>query len=50
MEVAAGLARGRNSAKRYGADPEEVGCFFITPCAAKVTAIRKPIGHTPDAA
>ncbi len=45
MEVAAGLAR-QEFCKRYGADPEEVGCFFITPCAAKVTAIRKPIGHT----
>ena len=24
---------------------DEIGCFFITPCPAKVTAIRRPIGH-----
>ena len=28
---------------------EEVGCFFITPCAAKMTAIRNPIGHETSA-
>ena len=44
MEVAATVAR-REFCEKTGASPEEVGCFFITPCAAKVTAIRKPIGH-----
>ena len=29
--------------------PEDVGCFFITPCPAKVTAIRNPIGHETSA-
>ena len=28
----------------------DVGCFFITPCAAKATAIRSPIGHGKSAA
>ncbi len=44
MEVAAMVAK-REFCQRTGAKPEEVGCFFITPCAAKVTAIRSPIGH-----
>ena len=44
MEVAAGLAR-QEFCKRYGADPEEVGCFFITPCAAKMTAVKSPVGQ-----
>ena len=26
-----------------------MGCFFITPCPAKVTAIRNPIGHDTSA-
>lgn len=42
MEVAAMVARSE-FCKRNGVDPEEVGCFFITPCAAKVTAIRNPL-------
>lgn len=48
MEMAATIAR-REFCERIGADPEDVGCFFITPCAAKVTAIRKPIGHKKSA-
>lgn len=44
MEVAAAEAR-MSFAKRNGVDPKDVGCFFITPCAAKMSAIRYPIGH-----
>jgi Fe-S-cluster-containing hydrogenase component 2/uncharacterized membrane protein len=48
MELAAIMAR-REFCKIRGVKPEEVGCFFITPCAAKVTAIRSPIGHEKSA-
>ena len=44
MELAAIEAR-REFCEKTGVDPKEVGCFFITPCAAKMTAIRSPIGH-----
>ena len=43
MEVAAIEARRRFCAER-GVANEDVGCFFITPCAAKMTAIRNPSG------
>lgn len=39
----------REFCRAHDAKPEEVGCFFITPCAAKVTAIRNPIGHETSA-
>lgn len=48
MEVAATIAR-KEFCEQHGVSPEDVGCFFITPCAAKVTAIRKPIGHEKSA-
>ena len=48
MEVAATIAR-REFCEKNNVAPEEVGCFFITPCAAKVTAIRKPLGHVKSA-
>ena len=44
MEVAAQMAR-RDYAKKHGVKPEDIGVFFITPCPAKMTAIRSPIGH-----
>ena len=44
MEVAASVARAQFCKKR-GCDPKDVGCFFITPCPAKMTAIRNPIGQ-----
>lgn len=44
MEVAASIAK-REFARKNGVDESEIGCFFITPCPAKVTAIRSPIGH-----
>ena len=48
MEVAAIEARRRFCAERGVAD-KDVGCFFITPCAAKMTAIRNPLGHKTSA-
>lgn len=48
MEIAAQMAR-REFCEKNNVAPEEVGCFFITPCAAKVTAIRKPLGHEKSA-
>ena len=48
MEVAAMIAR-KEFVRKNGVRPEEVGCFFITPCPAKVTAIRNPIGHDESA-
>ena len=48
MEVAAMIAR-REFSRSRGVDPKDVGCFFITPCPAKVTAIRNPIGHDESA-
>ena len=44
MEVAASVARAE-FCRKHGCDPEDVGCFFITPCPAKMTAIRTPIGQ-----
>ncbi len=48
MEVAAMVAK-REFCKRNNVDIEDVGCFFITPCAAKMTAIRNPIGYETSA-
>lgn len=48
MEVAAMVAK-REFCQKNDVKPEEVGCFFITPCAAKMTAIRNPIGQEKSA-
>ena len=48
MEVAALMAK-REFCQEHGVQAEEVGCFFITPCPAKMTAIRSPIGHEKSA-
>lgn len=48
MEIAASAAR-KEFCEKNGVKPEDVGCFFITPCAAKATAIRSPIGHKKSA-
>lgn len=44
MEVAAMIAR-QEFCRRHNCAPEDVGIFFITPCPAKMTAIRSPIGQ-----
>ncbi|MDD3692579.1 MAG: [Fe-Fe] hydrogenase large subunit C-terminal domain-containing protein [Oscillospiraceae bacterium] len=43
MEVAAELAR-EQAVQKTGLPPESVGIFFLSPCAAKVTDVRVPIG------
>ena len=48
MEVAALIAK-REFARKHDVPESEIGCFFITPCPAKVTAIRNPIGHEKSA-
>lgn len=48
MEVAAMIAK-REFCQARDVDESEVGCFFITPCAAKMTAVRNPIGHEKSA-
>ena len=48
MEVAAMIAK-REFARKNGVNESDVGCFFITPCPAKVTAVRNPIGHPTSA-
>ncbi len=43
MEIAAQMARDEFSNK-HGVDKDDIGVFFITPCAAKMTSIKNPIG------
>jgi hypothetical protein len=45
MEVAAAIARD-SFVKEKGVDPDQVGVFFITPCAAKVTSVKAPYHKT----
>ena len=44
MDAAADIAK-EEFCKRHGVSREEVGVFFITPCPAKMTAIKAPIGQ-----
>ena len=48
MEVAAMIAK-KEFSRKHQVPEEEIGCFFLTPCPAKVTAIRNPIGHEKSA-
>ncbi len=48
MEVAAMIAR-QEYCKKHDCLPEDVGVFFITPCPAKMTAIRNPLGQEKSA-
>ncbi len=41
MEVSATIARNKIASKK-GINPEDIGVFFITPCAAKVTSVKAP--------
>lgn len=43
VELAGKLARER-AVQRTGLSPEEIGVFFISPCPAKITAIKQPSG------
>lgn len=42
MEVAAELARAR-AIEKTGLSPEEIGIFYLSPCTAKISAIKQPI-------
>jgi iron only hydrogenase large subunit-like protein len=42
MAVAGFIAKDTYS-KKYNVDMDEIGVFFITPCPAKVTAVRQPV-------
>ncbi|MGE4283224.1 MAG: [Fe-Fe] hydrogenase large subunit C-terminal domain-containing protein [Clostridia bacterium] len=43
MEVAAHISK-RDAVKKTGLKEDEIGVFFITPCAAKVTSTKNPVG------
>jgi iron only hydrogenase large subunit-like protein len=43
MELAAREAK-RAAMEKTGLPAEKIGCFFITPCPAKVTAVHAPLG------
>lgn len=43
VEVAARLAK-KEAAEKTGLPPEQIGAVFISPCAAKVTASKMPLG------
>lgn len=43
VDIAARLAK-EKLMRKLGLEREEIGAFFITPCPAKVTAIKQPIG------
>ena len=42
MEVSAFNAR-KEFCEKNNVDPEDVGVFFISPCAAKITAVKSPL-------
>ena len=46
VELAAILSR-KQAAAETGLSPDKIGVFFITPCPAKVTGARYPIGGMP---
>lgn len=43
IEVAARMAK-REAMQRTGLPADQIGAFFISPCPAKVTAVRMPLG------
>ncbi len=43
MEIAAKIAR-KDACKKYKLNPSDIGIFFISPCPAKVTSVKSPIG------
>lgn len=45
MELAARTAKAE-AVQKTGFLPEEIGCIFLSPCPAKVTAIKMPIGSS----
>ena len=43
METAAAIAK-KEAAEKTGLPADKIGCFFLTPCPAKVTDIKMPLG------
>lgn len=43
MQISAVMAR-KLFSEKFGIEESELGIFFISPCAAKVTAVKSPIG------
>lgn len=43
MEVAARIAK-KLASKKTGLNQKDIGVFFISPCAAKVTSVKNPLG------
>ena len=48
MELAARMAKAE-AVQKTGLAPEQIGCVFITPCPAKVSAVRAPLGSEKSA-
>lgn len=48
IEVAAHMAK-KEAAEKTGLPPEQIGAFFISPCPAKVTAVKRPLGSKQSA-
>ena len=48
MEVAAQMAR-REAREKTGLKDEEIGIFFISPCTAKITAVKQPLAISESA-
>lgn len=44
IEIAASLARQR-AMDKTGLPPEKIGIFFLSPCPAKVTSVKTPLGY-----
>jgi iron only hydrogenase large subunit-like protein len=44
MEVAAMLAR-EKSVQKTGLKPSDIGIFFISPCPAKISSVKNPLGN-----
>ncbi|MEO0298040.1 MAG: [Fe-Fe] hydrogenase large subunit C-terminal domain-containing protein [candidate division WOR-3 bacterium] len=45
MDITAKIAK-REAVKKTGLKEDEIGVFFITPCPAKVTSVKEPVGET----
>ena len=41
---AAAMAARKDAIRKTGLAPEEIGVFFISPCAAKATTVQNPLG------
>lgn len=47
MQVTASLMR-KKAAQETGLAPKKIGIFFLSPCPAKVTAVKNPVGGVPS--